>query len=436
MQKIKRVAVLFITVFVCVASSEVRALNIQSSHPNPGQTGTFNVFGSRTEPARGFGFSATTQYEKDPLEFRNFTTGAQVRYIMDWMETTDVLAEYGFTNWATVGVDIPFSFVRYALPTNMNIRESHTSLGDITAYGKFAILHPDKYPIGFSIMPFVAAPTGSTTHFTGDHGTGWGAKLLADKEFDGGYFGVNLGYKARTRSDTVQAVGSTQSLTVDDEFVYGVGGGMDIVKKKLRVFTELIGSTAAADFAKHSQTSPMEVNGGFEIGAMKNAMKVTLGAGSGLNGGYSAPRFRVFGGLTYHWQIKPAAKRIELAKAEPAQEEVIDTIILDGIHFSYDKYTILPDSKHILDENFLKLQKYPKEHFRVIGHTDSRGSHQYNQVLSENRAKSVVDYFIKKGIAPNRLQWEGRGKREPVAPNNSESNMWLNRRAVEVQVLR
>lgn len=435
MQKTKLIIALFMTVFFCSASSEVYALNVQSSHPNPGLTGTFNVFGSRTQPALGFGFSATTQYEKDPLEFRNFTTGAQVRYIIDWMETTDLLGEFGITDWATVGIDIPFSFVRYALPTNMNIHESKTSLNDITVYGKFALLHPDKYPLGFSIMPFVSAPTGSTSNFTGDQGTGLGVKLIADKEFDGGYVSLNVGYKARTKNDIVQAVGSTQKLTVDDEILYGLGGGVDIIKKRLRIFTELIGSTSATHFAQDSQTSPMEVNGGLEIGAMNSAMKITIGAGTGLNGGYSAPKFRAFGGLTYHWPIKPAAKKLELAKAEP-EEEIVDTIVLYGVHFAYDKYTILPDSRHILDENFVKLQKYPREHFRVIGHTDSRGSQQYNQVLSENRAKAVVDYFVKKGIAPNRIQWEGRGKMEPVAPNNSEENMWLNRRVVEIQVLK
>lgn len=435
MQKIRPMVICFIIVFICATFSKAQALNVQSSNPNPGETGTFNIFGSRTLPALSVGLGITTQFEKNPLEFRNFTTGESVRFIVDWMETTDLLAEFGLTNWATLGIDIPFSVVRYALPTNMDIHETHSSLGDIKGYGKLAILNPDKYPIGFSIMPFVSIPTGSTTHFTGDNGTDLGVKLLADKEFDGGYLGLNVGYKLHTKSDSVQAVGSPQLLTVDDEVVYGLGAGVDIVKKRLRIFTELMGSTAVDDFAKNSQTSPIEMNGGLEISAKNSPMKVTLGGGAGLNSGYSAPKFRVFGGISYRWPTKSTPRRVELAKAEP-EEEIIDTIALEGVHFAYDKYTILPKSARILDENFVKLQQYPQAHFRVIGHTDSRGSEAYNQVLSEKRAESVVNYLVKKGIASHRLHWEGHGKREPIVPNNSEKNMQLNRRVVEIQVLR
>lgn len=435
MKKSCFIATLFIIAFICAASQKAQALNVQSSHPNIGQTGTFNIFGSRTLPSLNFNLGIATQFEKDPLEFRNFSTGTQVRHIVDWMETTDVLAEFGAANWATVGLDIPFSFVRYALPSNMNINENKASLGDITVYGKFAVLHPDKYPVGFAIMPFVSAPTGSTSHFTGDNSADLGVKLIADKEFDRGYLGLNLGYKAHMRNDVVEIVGSTGRIMVDDEFLFGLGGGVDIIKKRLRVFTEFMGATAAAHFAQNEQTSPMEINGGVQISAMENnAMKITVGGGGGLNGGYSAPKYRIFAGLSYLWPVKQTEKQV---KIEPMKEEIIETITLVGVHFAFDKYDILPDAAHILDENFARLQKYHNgERFRVIGHTDSRGSDAYNQVLSEKRAKVVVDYLVKKGIEPVRMLWEGRGKREPVAPNNSERNMWLNRRAMVIQVLK
>jgi OOP family OmpA-OmpF porin len=64
----------------------------------------------------------------------------------------------------------------------------------------------------------------------------------------------------------------------------------------------------------------------------------------------------------------------------------------------------------------------------VQGHTDSTASAEYNQELSEARAKAVRDYFIKQGIAPGRIQAVGYGETRPVASNDSPEGRALNRR--------
>lgn len=432
MRKISFIIILFAAlVSPLLFSVDALALNVQSSHPNPGPTGTFNTYGARTLPQLGFDVGIATQFTNQPLVFRDFTTGDQKQKLVNWIETTNLGAEFGAADWATIGVDIPFSFMRYGLRTNVTMREVHASIGDITAYGKFAILHPDSFPVGISAMPFIVAPTGSTAHFTGDRNMDLGGRLIADKEFDRGYIGMNVGYKAHMRNDIVEAVGSTGRLMVDDELLFGLGGGYDVLDKKVRIFAEFMGATAAAHFCKDEQTSPMEINGGVQLGAMDNAMKFTVGGGAGLNGGYGAPQFRIFAGLTYNSLIE----RDKKAASEKPKRIVVETIILQGVNFDTNKYDILPSSKRILDENYAKLEKYPIEHFKLIGHTDFRASEEYNQTLSENRARSVMEYFIKKGISRDRMESEGHGELEPIAPNDSPENMWLNRR-VEIQVLR
>jgi len=64
----------------------------------------------------------------------------------------------------------------------------------------------------------------------------------------------------------------------------------------------------------------------------------------------------------------------------------------------------------------------------IEGHTDSIGSHQINDVLSERRAESVKNYLITKGVAPSRIQTKGFGKRRPIASNDNEFGRGLNRR--------
>ena len=70
----------------------------------------------------------------------------------------------------------------------------------------------------------------------------------------------------------------------------------------------------------------------------------------------------------------------------------------------------------------------------IGGHTDGKGSDGYNQRLSENRAKAVVDFLVSKGIDIKRLKYKGYGKSMPVATNDTDEGRALNRR-VEFRIL-
>jgi len=67
----------------------------------------------------------------------------------------------------------------------------------------------------------------------------------------------------------------------------------------------------------------------------------------------------------------------------------------------------------------------------LAGHTDIVGTEEYNQKLSDRRAKAVADYLIRKGINPSRINVVGYGSKKPVAPNDTEEGRAKNRR-VEV----
>jgi len=70
----------------------------------------------------------------------------------------------------------------------------------------------------------------------------------------------------------------------------------------------------------------------------------------------------------------------------------------------------------------------------VRGHTDAKGSDSYNLRLSENRAKSVVDYLVSKGVNPKRLKYKGYGKSIPIDTNETEEGRSKNRR-VEFKII-
>jgi outer membrane protein OmpA-like peptidoglycan-associated protein len=81
------------------------------------------------------------------------------------------------------------------------------------------------------------------------------------------------------------------------------------------------------------------------------------------------------------------------------------------------------------------LAENPAVEIEMSAHTDSRGSDEYNVKLSANRAKSVMDYIISKGIASTRIISEGYGETKPVVPNDTDENRQLNRR-VEFTILK
>ncbi|WKV12849.1 OmpA family protein [Marivirga harenae] len=64
----------------------------------------------------------------------------------------------------------------------------------------------------------------------------------------------------------------------------------------------------------------------------------------------------------------------------------------------------------------------------IIGHTDSTGPEEYNQVLSEKRAQSVVNYLTDNGVKKDRLEYVGKGETEPAYPNDTKENRSKNRR--------
>jgi outer membrane protein OmpA-like peptidoglycan-associated protein len=102
--------------------------------------------------------------------------------------------------------------------------------------------------------------------------------------------------------------------------------------------------------------------------------------------------------------------------------------ITQQIQFDFNKATIKPVSFPILDAVYDVIVANPKIALEVQGHTDNVGQAAYNQKLSQQRADSVRQYLIKKGVAESRLVAKGYGMSQPLVPNNSEANKALNRR--------
>ncbi len=101
---------------------------------------------------------------------------------------------------------------------------------------------------------------------------------------------------------------------------------------------------------------------------------------------------------------------------------------LENILFNTDKWNIKQTEITKLKKAVNILKNNPVLKIEIDGHTDSRASESYNQTLSEKRSDSVSHYLVRKGISADRIYTSGHGELSPAVPNDSLSNMRLNRR--------
>jgi outer membrane protein OmpA-like peptidoglycan-associated protein len=101
---------------------------------------------------------------------------------------------------------------------------------------------------------------------------------------------------------------------------------------------------------------------------------------------------------------------------------------MPDVLFDFNKYTLKPEARERLAKISGIVLAYPGLRLDIDGYTDSIGSEDYNQTLSEKRANSVRAYLISSGVLPDHVTAQGFGKADPVADNTTAEGRKLNRR--------
>ena len=129
-------------------------------------------------------------------------------------------------------------------------------------------------------------------------------------------------------------------------------------------------------------------------------------------------------------ELSPLTKDLYL---EPI--EVGLTVRLKNIYFDFNKTTLKPESFVELNKVVDFLERNPSIEIEISGHTDSKGTDEYNINLSQGRSQSVVDYISRQGISGSRLTAKGYGESKPIDTNDTPEGQANNRR-VEFTVLK
>lgn len=126
--------------------------------------------------------------------------------------------------------------------------------------------------------------------------------------------------------------------------------------------------------------------------------------------------------------------RQEVANAEVERVgEGIQVTFNSAILFDFAKSDLRPQSQSDLADLAQSLKKYPNTDVVIYGHTDNVGSDATNDPLSLRRAQAAGNYLVAQGVASSRVTTVGRGKREPIASNDTEAGRQQNRR-VEIGI--
>ena len=116
------------------------------------------------------------------------------------------------------------------------------------------------------------------------------------------------------------------------------------------------------------------------------------------------------------------------AEVERVGEGIKITLSENMVNFAFNSAELTSSAKTNLDKLATVLINNPDTNINIYGHTDNKGTAQVNQKISENRANSVKNYLISKGIASSRMITMGRGFSEPIATNETDAGRAQNRR--------
>ena len=158
------------------------------------------------------------------------------------------------------------------------------------------------------------------------------------------------------------------------------------------------------------------------FGCAKKQVAVTPDNASGSTAVVEAPADNDSGSMTMTSQVQEGQLSEEITAAAVVMADA-------PIFFDFDKFDIKPEYRTVLKHNAMMLKKYPMMRVLIEGHTDSRGTSEYNLALGERRARAVQDYLIVLGVPATQLEIVSYGEERAAVQGSSEAAWAKNRRA-------
>lgn len=301
------------------------------------------------------------------------------------------------------------------------------------------------------VSPFLHA-NHKTLFFSSEGHEGFGGFDVFKSEWKGGTdFSApeNIGAPINTSADQISVF-----ITADGEDGYYSYETFEADQRRSIIYTfkvpesfrpEVVTNYVAGIVREKDSQRPLEAS--IELYDIQNNELVSLVYSDSVSGEYlmvlpEGSQYALYVNKPGYLFESTAFNYIEKHKVDPV---IIDfalqpinkgaSIVLKNIFFDFDSYEIRENSYTELRkiEKFLKTN--PDRRIEIAGHTDNKGSDEYNLNLSRQRAKAVYDYLVNRGISKQQISYKGYGDTDPLVPNDSEENRQKNRR-IEFVIIR
>lgn len=302
--------------------------------------------------------------------------------------------------------------------------------------------------------PFIH-PDGKTVYFSSNgHETMGGFDIFSSTLSPTNQWGkpVNIGYPINSPEDDIYFVVSpNKQRAYYSSFKAGGYGEKDIYKITFKTFvepaltvlkgcvTDAYGKPIIGDvFITVTDNETGIVSGTYHANTLTGCYILILPSGKNYNVTYEVENYLF---QSTHIEVTKESNYYEIHDVIQLQPLVVGSkIVLKNLFFDFDKSSLRPASNVELNKLIAILTKYPNMVVEISAHTDSQGTDTYNLVLSDQRAKSVVDFLIHHGIPSYQLVSKGYGETQPAQRNTNADgsdnpvNRQLNRR-VELKIL-
>jgi outer membrane protein OmpA-like peptidoglycan-associated protein len=485
-RRLNRLLLPILLVAAASAPAAADGFNGQRFSPAAGAAGGFWLERPLIQPHLGWSLGMFLHYADDPVVLDS-DTGVVARPLERAL-TLDLIASLGLFEFAELAVHLPVHVV-YTGDTTLvggNVLAASEGIGDLRITPKMRLLRSRSF--GLSLALPISLPTGDDVALRGAGDVTVEPKLLMSW-WPGGRlaFGANVGYRLHTSAAGRQGPGGDE-LTFGGGLRYRLPAASSIV-----LSAELAGGLATAGDRPAFRKAPVEglLGAIFEVAPHWH---IYLGGGVGVIDGVGTPDFRAIFGVRYtsvSLSDRDGDGIVDERDGAPDDPEDLDgyedhdgvpeaggpndadtdgdgiidrddecpTVrgepggdgcpergraeyrggrirLLGKIRFKTDSAELLPSSDPILDDVATAMKRNPGiRRVRVEGHSDNVGNPDYNRKLSRERARSVRQALIKRGVSPRRLEAVGHGEARPIATNRTERGRAKNRR-VEFQIVK
>ena len=446
--------------------------------PAAGAAGGFVVERTLIPQHLDWGLGLFLHYADDPVVVTDEASGDDVAVPLHQALTMDFLASVGLFDWAELGIHLPVQLIYSGddVTVGGNAFAASEGIGDLRLVPKVDFVRTPSF--GFGLALPVRFPTGDDLALRGAGDLTFEPKLLLSYGPGRLALGLNVGYLFHSSDAGANGPGGNE-LTFGAALRYR----LPTESENIVLHAELFGGISQSDDSQGEfHDVPVEALLGAII-EMTPRWHMYLGAGTGVIDGVGAPDFRLIFGIRYTnvgFVDSDADGIYDDRDRCPERAEDMDEyedddgcpegdndgdgitdeddecpdaaedkgggdndgcpergsavyrkgriVVLGKVRFKTNSAELANSSDPILDDVAREMKRNPGLKLRVEGHSDNKGDLAYNRKLSRERAESVRDGLVARGVARGRLSAAGYGETRPIATNKTERGRAKNRR--------